>query len=393
MSRCLSALLTLVLALGLSAAAAPDAEACSCVPPDVSSAYGWATDVAKVRVWGAVKGKNKTFYRARVLKTFKGCSKKHQFVWLSTSNSSAACGITLKMGGVYLINGMAETKKRWNVGLCGMNVPWKTLSSGDKDWLGHRYVCCGDKCSCVGGAPPVQCFVDPCEVTSCPEGTCEANYCGGCHAEFYDTMGKQVCTDCEGDEDCSWGQECTDHGCLSEGGPPPGTWYTTCGYPVCGPNDPPPGDLPKCPQGISQGDTCGELDYQCDAGLGCGASMLCAEEDPKSFGCPISRANKKSDIAYLDAPAQQAMAKDLLDFKLATYRYKAQGPQAPERLGFMIDDVEPSVAVDEKRDMVDLYGYLSMAVATLQVQSRQIEALRAEVDRLEAALEARIPAH
>lgn len=45
----------------------------------------------------------------------------------------------------------------------------------------------------------------------------------------------------------------------------------------------------------------------------------------------------------------------------------------------MIDDNEDSAAADAKRDVVDLYGYTSMAVATIQVQARQIEALEREV--------------
>ena len=63
--------------------------------------------------------------------------------------------------------------------------------------------------------------------------------------------------------------------------------------------------------------------------------------------------------------------------KLATWRYK-QDP-ARERLGFMIDDNEQSVAVDLDRDLVDLYGYASLAVATVQLQAQEIEALKREV--------------
>ena len=45
---------------------------------------------------------------------------------------------------------------------------------------------------------PVNCWADPCQVNSCrayPEATCVANYCGGCHANFY-VNGRQV--DCDG---------------------------------------------------------------------------------------------------------------------------------------------------------------------------------------------------
>jgi hypothetical protein len=58
-------------------------------------------------------------------------------------------------------------------------------------------------------------------------------------------------------------------------------------------------------------------------------------------------------------------------------------------LGFIIDDVEPSVAIDPGRDMVDLYGYTSMAVAALQAQARDIEALKKEVARLRHELRIR----
>jgi hypothetical protein len=51
----------------------------------------------------------------------------------------------------------------------------------------------------------VQCFADPCTVTTCeadPNATCTANYCGGCHALFTDGNGDDVDCDetCEGDD-------------------------------------------------------------------------------------------------------------------------------------------------------------------------------------------------
>ena len=45
------------------------------------------------------------------------------------------------------------------------------------------------------------------------------------------------------------------------------------------------------------------------------------------------------------------------------------------------------VANDPARDMVDLYGYTSMAVAALQTQAREIEALEREVRALRRELE------
>jgi len=78
---------------------------------------------------------------------------------------------------------------------------------------------------------------------------------------------------------------------------------------------------------------------------------------------------------------------ELMRFRLATYQYK--GAPSERHLGFIIDDIEPSAAVDPGRDMVNLYGYTSMAVAALQSQAREIAALKKEVARLRRASHAR----
>lgn len=62
-----------------------------------------------------------------------------------------------------------------------------------------------------------------------------------------------------------------------------------------------------------------------------------------------------------------------------------------ERLGFMIDDNEGSAAVNAQRDLVDLYGYTSMAVATIQLQAQQINALEREVAEMRKTLARRPP--
>lgn len=53
----------------------------------------------------------------------------------------------------------------------------------------------------------------------------------------------------------------------------------------------------------------------------------------------------------------------------------------------MIDDIEPSVAVSG--DRVNMYGYLSMAVAAIQVQQRRIAALQRGLRRLRTGAPAR----
>ena len=43
------------------------------------------------------------------------------------------------------------------------------------------------------------CFVDPCMFASCPafpEARCNADYCGGCFARFYDADGTEVTDTC-----------------------------------------------------------------------------------------------------------------------------------------------------------------------------------------------------
>jgi hypothetical protein len=99
--------------------------------------------------------------------------------------------------------------------------------------------------------------------------------------------------------------------------------------------------------------------------------------------CPISRRAAKRDIEYLDDAKLQRLHDELLRYRLSTYHYRVDPDGQPRHLGFIIDDVGagPSVAGDGEH--VDLYGYASMAVAALQVQAREIAALRREVRALE----------
>lgn len=99
--------------------------------------------------------------------------------------------------------------------------------------------------------------------------------------------------------------------------------------------------------------------------------------------CPISTRSKKRDIAYLDEVDLQKLADRTLSTRLATYRYTSGDP-APH-LGFIIEDDPESPAVMSDRGHVDLYAYASMTVATLQMQRREIAALRRELDDLKRA--------
>ena len=62
--------------------------------------------------------------------------------------------------------------------------------------------------------------------------------------------------------------------------------------------------------------------------------------------------------------------------------YRAAPLAGRRHLGFVLEDSPSVPAVDRDGDMVDLYGYASMLLATTQAQQRQIEALQKQVDEL-----------
>src|SRR5439155_6733855 len=78
---------------------------------------------------------------------------------------------------------------------------------------------------------------------------------------------------------------------------------------------------------------------------------------------------------------------ELVRFRRGSYQYKAV-PDDRTHLGVILDEVGPNLSVDATGDRVDLYGYTSMAVAALQTQAREIEALKNEVETLRQELDA-----
>ncbi len=193
----------------------------------------------------------------------------------------------------------------------------------------------------------------------------------------------------DGCNDCSCGSNgqvaCTTRACADGGLPATLHWYKTCGAPVCGPQFDGPTGKPLCTS-ERVGASCNGEGTQCDPSLGCGVNLICAKSDPtmNPGGCPISRARFKDDIRYLDAQERAQVAEQLLATPLARWRYK-HDPTHSDHVGFIIEDVEPSPSVDG--DKVNLYGYTSMAVATLQVQAEQLRALQAEIAQLHKQLD------
>ena len=115
--------------------------------------------------------------------------------------------------GDYVVTGARRGRGRAiQIGTCGFNAAFASLLPDEREFLQTRFNCCGETCACVRRAP-VECFVDPCDVASCPDGTCTSNYCGGCRAEFATPDGANVCQPCETDEDCPLlGQSCDPEG-------------------------------------------------------------------------------------------------------------------------------------------------------------------------------------
>jgi hypothetical protein len=185
--------------------------------------------------------------------------------------------------------------------------------------------------------------------------------------------------------------------CQSEEVPPERSelkLFATCGDPVCGIR--PHGDpaIPACLSEQVPGAACGTAGARCDpcpgcdAARGCNQYLVCASRDPQAGpgGCPISRRAYKRDIRYLGDGELARYEAALLRVKLATWRYKHDPGRA--RLGFIIDDLagaDSAVAV-EGGERVDLYGYTSLAVATLQRQAKQIADLQRELAALRRQL-------
>lgn len=179
----------------------------------------------------------------------------------------------------------------------------------------------------------------------------------------------------------------TDSGTTDSGGSTNLQWYQTCGDVVCHASDAGATTVVCDPLGspcTGKGTTCG------DPNANCGVIQVCDDHDPRGGpgGCPISTKKAKEDIGYVDAAALQRLHDETLQMRLATYRYKGPfiDPSDPnaKHLGFIVEDQPRSLSVDRGHDRVDLYGYMSMAVATMQVQEKEISQLKREIAEVKA---------
>ena len=169
---------------------------------------------------------------------------------------------------------------------------------------------------------------------------------------------------CGPDTSCT---KCTTGACCGTGCCASGEWCDTTGaVPTC-----------RCNAGAA----CGTGEY-CSSPVGGGpiCGVRCCGGDAGT--CPVSRRMYKRDIERLDDDALGRIYDELRKIQLTTYQYKSDPATSPRRLGFIIDDTKTPYPINADGTSVNLYGYVSMAVAAIQIQSREIEALRAEVEQL-----------
>jgi hypothetical protein len=154
-----------------------------------------------------------------------------------------------------------------------------------------------------------------------------------------------------------------------------------------------------CVQGVAVAGSyafCVPIAAGCSGTPTCECMGQCVCEHAESVGCATvndvgitcqtatSRRDRKRDIHYVDDAERAELAARALATPLATYQYKTDAPDARHRLGFIIDDQpDPSFAVDDDRTHVDVYGYASLLLATVQEQHEEIEALKKRVAALE----------
>jgi hypothetical protein len=138
------------------------------------------------------------------------------------------------------------------------------------------------------------------------------------------------------------------------------------------------------------GTACTKDGQTCTYKCGAGGARLCQQGawyEASGGPCPVSSRRAKRDIVYLGARDRRRIAQELARFKLATYEYKDPALAGKRHLGFIIEDVPGSPAVDRDANMVDLYGYTSMLVAAVQAQSAEVARLKAELARLRRRLD------
>ena len=149
----------------------------------------------------------------------------------------------------------------------------------------------------------------------------------------------------------------------------------------------------QCPAGKPNlGSPCSAAGKSCKYHCGNDGARLCKNSvwyAAQGSPCPVSSRHAKRDITYLSNRDAEAIARRLLRVKLATYHYRDPTLGRDRKLGFILEDVGRSYAGDPARGRVDLYGYTSMLLATVQAQQRTIKKLQRQVKALGAEFKKR----
>src|SRR5262245_61430927 len=180
----------------LASSAPSVADACSCVPQTIESAWFDSTDTFVADVRRVRVGARQQVYEVEVKHAYKGCLTNGEIVNVVTPIDSAACGVALTVGSEVILTATATPQGTYAISLCGVNKATAQLTVDERAFLSGRLVVCQDRGTeiCADGTQPVVCVIDPCTVETCAvPSTCFANYCGGCNAEFWDAQGFPVC--------------------------------------------------------------------------------------------------------------------------------------------------------------------------------------------------------
>jgi hypothetical protein len=238
-----------------------------------------------------------------------------------------------------------------------------------------------------GGGVCVEDDGDACDGPS-PAG-CRMNGCPGgqrCSMDIEDGCAPSSCQCMNGFWACT--RDCGGGVCVPGDDPAANQWYLTCGDPVCRGHQADP-NVPPC-EGEVAGNPCNAPGRMCDPIDACNARLICTDDDPRAGPCPISQAAHKQDIRPLTRMEIDRIAESVRTVPLSSWAYRPGSGDAGEHVGFVIEDLPAELRAAATRpggDRVDLYGYTSLAVATLQSQARQIDVLEAKLAALEARLD------
>lgn len=124
------------------------------------------------------------FWSAQVITTVSGCIKVNSTLSVSTSSSSASCGVQLEAGSFLLSGKYTVDSNTLRVQSCNFNRLFSTLTKDEKLFAYNNLNNCTNACA---RGHMVNCFVRPCAISKCniSSAVCMDNYCNGCNAYWF----------------------------------------------------------------------------------------------------------------------------------------------------------------------------------------------------------------